>query len=325
MQAFGVVFFVLSLALRCGAQEQQTSGDVPVVRVNVQLVQVDAQVLEKKTGSPVGGLSKEDFQLLEDGKEQRIAEASRDQLPLSVVLLFDLTFSVQPVLKPLAARALEALQHLKPEDEVAVMVYAASAELLQDFTTDREKVVAAIRKASEMQSGDAAYFNEAVFVASQQLRKATNPRSRRTLIWFTDNVPNIPGSKQHSEKEAVREIYESGTVVFSLLERSAASDFFMVSFSKNPVFAPLRMQNPPGDVHKYAEHTGGEVMKSSKEEVAAKLARMIDEIRTRYTLAYYPSTQHPKGTFCQVKVRIRPDTEKRVGKATIRTKSGYYR
>jgi len=321
-----LLYLFLNLSLFSGAQQQhsQPQGD-DVFRVNVSLVQADAQVLEKKSGRPVASLSKDDFQLYEDGVQQQIAQVSRDQLPLSVVLLFDLTFTVQPVLKPLAAGALEALQHLKPQDEVAVMVYSSSAQLLQDFTTDRQKVVAAIQKASEMQSGENAYFNEAVFETAEHLGGASSPRSRRTIIWLTDNVPNIPSSKQYSEKDAFREALETGTVVFALLERSAASDFFIATFSRNPVFAPLRMQHPPGDVHKYAERTGGDVMTSSKDEVSARLAKMIDEIRTRYTIAYYPSAQKPKGTFCRLKLRITPEAEKRLGPVRVRTKTGYYR
>ena len=315
----------LQFVLSGRAHGQQSTPDDQVIRVNVELVQVDAQVLEKKTGRPVGSLSKEDFQLYEDGAQQPIAEISRDQLPLSVVLLFDLTFSVQPVLKPLAAGALAALQHLKPEDEVAVMVYAASAHLLQDFTTNREQVVAAIEKASEMESGEAAFFNEAIFQASEQLGKAKNPRSRRAVIWLTDNVPNIPSAREHTEEDAFREVFETGTVVSTLLERSAASDFFIAAFSKNPMFAPFRMHNPPGDVHKYAERTGGEVMKSSKDQVSAKLGQLIDEIRTRYTLGYYPSIKQPKGKFCEITLRIRSETKKREGRLLIRTKKGYYR
>lgn len=307
------------------AQQQPVVETGQVLRVNVNLVQVDAQVLQKKTGRPVGSLSKEDFQLFEDGVPQKIAEVSRDQLPLSVVLLFDLTFTVQPVLKPLAVGAMEALQHLKPEDEVAVMVYSSSAQLLQDFTTDRQLVVTAIQKASEMASGDEAYFNQAVFQASEQLAKATNPKSRRTIIWFTDNVPNIPSAKQHNEKEAFQEVLETGTTVFSLVERSGASDFFIATFSKNPLFAPSRMHNPPGDVHKYADRTGGEVMKSNKDEVSEKLAKMIDEIRTRYTIAYYPSVQKPKGEFCKIKIQISSEAQRREGHMQVRTKTGYYR
>jgi VWFA-related protein len=315
----------LQFTLSSGAQEQQGIPDDQVIRVNVELVQVDVQVLEKKTGRTVGSLSKEDFQLYEDGVEQHITDLSKGQLPLSVVLLFDLTYSVQPVLKPLAAGALDALRHLKPEDEVAVMAYAASAHLLQDFTTDREQAVAAIEKASEMESGDAAFFNEAVFQASEQLGKAKNPRSRRTIIWLTDNVPNIPSEGVHTEKDAFREVFETGTVISALLERSAFSDFAIVAFSKNPMFALSRNHNPPGDVHKYAERTGGEVTKSSKDEVSAKLAQLIDEIRTRYTVGYYPSVKQPKGKFCEIKLQMRAETQKREGRLLVRTKKGYYR
>src|SRR5437868_9374882 len=151
------------------ADEGQSAQNDDVIRVNVQLVQVDAQVLEKKTGRAVGSLRKEDFQLYEDGVQQKISELSRDQLPISVVLLFDLTDSVRPVLKQLGAGALEALQHLKPEDEVAVMVYAASTQVLQEATTDRALAAAAIEKASRMESDEAAFFNEGIFRAVEQL------------------------------------------------------------------------------------------------------------------------------------------------------------
>ena len=95
-------------------------------------------------------------------------------MPLSVVLLFDLTDSVRPVLKSLGEGALEALQHLKPEDEVTVMTYAASAQVLQEATTDRALAVAAIEKASRMESAEAAFFNEGIFQAAEQLTRGKN-------------------------------------------------------------------------------------------------------------------------------------------------------
>src|SRR5258708_37247232 len=131
----------------------------PVIRVTVDLVVVDAQGVHKKTGRPVGALKREDFELSEDGVRQDIVSFSQDRLPLSIVFLFDLTESVRPVLKPLASGALAALQHLKPEDETAVMVYAASAKLLQDFTTDRALTVAALPTATATRSSQSAFFN----------------------------------------------------------------------------------------------------------------------------------------------------------------------
>jgi VWFA-related protein len=319
---------------------QPPAPDVPqgqMLHATVDLVTVDAQVLQKKTGRPVGSLKREDFELYEDGLPQEISFFSQDTLPLSVVLLFDLTDSVRPVLKPLGHGALDALQHLKPEDEVAVMVYAASAQLLQDFTKDRPLAVAAIEKASDMKSGEAAFFNEAIFQAASEETNAKNPNSRRLIIWLTDNVPNfpseamrreigksVPAGSLHTEKDAFRQLFETGTTVSTLLERSGLSDAFTVAINKNPMFAPLRMMYPPGDVYKYAAETGGQVMSSGKEDVSTKLAALIDQIRKRYSLAYTPSEKHADGSFCTIKLKLASGTEKREGKLIVRAKRGYY-
>jgi len=310
--------------------------DDPVFKVNSDLVLVDAQVVSKKTGRTVGDLKRGDFEIYEDGVKQDIAFFSQNTLPLSIVFLFDLTESVQPVLKPLGAGALEALQHLKPEDETAVMVYAATAQMIQDFTTDRKLTVDAIRQASEMKSEDEAFFNEGIFQASDALNKAKNPSSRRVIIWLTDNVPNIPsgsaadnvakkGRTLHTEADAFRRLFETGTVVSSLLERSAMSNTFLVLYSKNPLFAGVRKHHPPGDVFKYADETGGQVMKSSKSEVAEKLADLIDQIRSRYSLGYRPPASKAPGAFYEIKLKVVPEIAKREGQVVVKAKRGYYR
>lgn len=310
----------------------------PVFRVNTDLVLVDAQVVSKKTGRTIGALKRENFILTEDGVKQEIAFFSQNELPLSIVFLFDLTDSVRPVLKPLAAGALEALQHLKPEDETAVMVYAASAQVVQDFTTDRALTVAAIQKSSDMQSDEAAFFNEGVYQAAVQSGKAVSPMSRRVIIWLTDNVPNvpsefvrrhfgksIPAGSLHSESDAFQQLFETGTVVSSIVERSAMSDFFLVFQKKNPLLAMGRMHNPPGDVYKYTRETGGQVMTSGKQEVAMKLAELIDQIRTRYSLGYRPAADLPAGKFCEIRISMSPEVEKREGQLLVKAKRGYYR
>jgi Ca-activated chloride channel family protein len=315
---------------------QSPTPSEPVIRVTVDLVVVDTQVVHKKTGRPIGGLKREDFELLEDGVRQEITAFSQDRLPLSIVFLFDLTDSVRPVLKPLASGALAALKHLKPEDETAVMVYAGAAKLLQDFTTDRALTVAAIEKASEMDSDEPAFFNEGVFQAAAQAAKSKNPASRRVIVWLTDNVPNVPSDKRgkrrnvsvdrlHTEIDALQELLETGTVVSSLLEFSAMSRTMAVLFSKNPIFAAHRKHYPPGDVYKYAEQTGGQVMQSGKEEVAAKLADLIDQIRSRYSLGYRASVDQPPGKLCEIKLNVSKDVVKREGQVVVKAKRGYYR
>lgn len=326
------ILFVLGLTFGAPilglAQPSAPSIPDQVFRVTSELVVLDAQVLNRKTGLPVASLKPEDFEVFEDGVKQELASLSQDKLPLSIVFLFDLTDSVQPVLVPLAQGAAEALRHLKKEDEIAVMVYQAKAKLLQDFTTNRALAVAAIEKAStgKRDESEPAFFNEGLFQSAVQTRKSTNPSSRRVVIWLTDNVPNAPMQDWiHTEKQALNELFESGAVVCSLLELSAMSKALTVMYKKNPFFLGRRQRFPPGDVHHYADQTGGLVLKSGKSEVAGKLAELIDQIRSRYSLAYKPSAERQAGTFCALDVRLSHAAETREGRVLVRAKRGYYR
>ncbi|HEV8494565.1 MAG TPA: hypothetical protein VGR76_19965, partial [Candidatus Angelobacter sp.] len=78
----------------------------PIFRLDVRVVQVDAQVLSKKTRHAARELKQGDFEIYEDNVRQQVSSFSQDTLPLSVVLLFDLTDSVRPVLKSLGEGAL---------------------------------------------------------------------------------------------------------------------------------------------------------------------------------------------------------------------------
>jgi len=331
----GLLLLTTSLHV-CAQDRPQLPG---VYRVNVRLVTVDAQVLEKKTGHAVAGLKPGDFEIYEDKVAQQISSFSQDELPLSVVLLFDLTDSVRPVLKPLAQGALQALAHLKPVDEVAVMTYAATTELVQDFTTDRGLAVKAIEKASRMESGEAAFFNEGIYQAAAHLEKSPNPLSRRVIIWLTDDIPNFPSdevkarygrslgnAKLHTEKEAIQKLLRTGTVVCTLLERSEVSESEFSLRMAKPAETMLNSNlYPPGDVHKYGKATGGQVVESSRKHIDERLASLIDDIRLRYSLGYHPSGQKPKGKFCAIEVKLCPEAKKAHADTVIETRQGYYR
>lgn len=331
---------IVALALLSGLSSfplhaQASPGDDQVFRLDVRVVQVDAQVLDKKTRHVTPSLKQEDFLIFEDGVPQKVTSFSQDKLPLSVVILLDLTDSVRPVLKQLAEGALEALQHLKPEDEVTVMVYAAAAQVLQPPTTDRALAAAAIEKASRMESDEAAYFNEGIFQAAQELSHS-NSASRRVIIWLTDDVPNIPsetallpryrrslkGALPHTQKQAIEELLRTGTVVCSLVKQSEESAAGEQRLMAHPVD---RMLHPPGEVYKYAEATGGQVIEYKKKELKDKLAALIDDLRMRYNLAYHPSRQKARGQYCTIKVKLAPGAKKSLGNVLVEARQGYYR
>ena len=137
------------VAMAVFAQETTPPSSSEVVKINTDLVVLDAQVLRKKDGRAVTSLRREDFLLSEDGQRQEIVHFSQDRLPLSILLLLDLSASVRPVIEEIRNGALQALDHLRPEDEVALMTFADQTSLLQEFTRDRKVIVEQISRTLE--------------------------------------------------------------------------------------------------------------------------------------------------------------------------------
>jgi VWFA-related protein len=324
------------------AQQPATDSpdSTPVFRLSTNLVVLDALVETRKTEEAIGPLDKVDFQLSEDGVPQTITYFSHDKLPLSVVFLFDLTDTVRPALKPLAEGAREVLNHLKPQDETAIMVFSSHTELLQPFTADRSLAAGAIEKASGMKSEDGTFIHESMYEAVDEAMKSTVPGTRRVLVWLTDGTANLENSftqktigKQapallHTKEEATDKLLRSGVVVSALIQKTAATDAMMVAADANPFFFVFGGRT--GDIRKYADETGGPVLNTTKREVAARLAMLIDQIRDRYTIGYKPSVTKPAGTFCKIQLQLAPnasagEAHRKKGDLVVRTRLGYYR
>jgi VWFA-related protein len=326
-----------------GSSRAQNSSPSPAetastIRVSSQFVILDALVENKKTGSAAPALERRDFRLSEDGVPQTITYFSQNRLPLSVVFLFDLTDTVRSALKPLAEGAREILDHLKPEDEVAIMVFSSHTELLQKFTTDRTLAAHAIAGASTLESKDGTFIHESMYEAVNQPMQSTTPGSRRVTIWLTDGTANFENSMTqrtmgkdapahlHTREEATAALLHSGVVVSALIDRTAATDMTIIAANANPLAMMFGART--GDIRKYAELTGGPVLDTSKKEVADRLAQLVDQIRLRYTLGYKPSTAKPEGTFCKVQLQLDPAALKarpELRTLRVRTRQGYYR
>jgi VWFA-related protein len=331
---------ILTLVPVSSAQTNSSTPPEPAatIRVSSQMVLLDALVEENKTGRPLETLNQADFHLYEDGIPQTITYFSQDRLPLSVIFLFDLTDTVRSALKPLAAGAREVLDHLKPEDEVAIMAFSSHTEMLQVFTRNRAQAAEAINRASGFETGDGTFIHECMYEAVQQALQARTPGSRRVLVWLTDGTANTENSQTqktigkhgpahlHSQEEATSALLRSGVVVSALIDKTAATEMSILANNVNP----FGMMNGArtGDVRNYADMTGGPVLETSKKEVADRLAELIDQIRLRYTLGYKPSAAKPEGTFCKLRVELDPAIVKLhpdLKKAKVRTRQGYYR
>src|SRR5437868_6420075 len=129
---------LVSLTALCLSVSAQDKEPAEVIKVNTELVVFDAQVIDKKTKRVIGDLTKDDFELSDNGARQQISYFSRDELPLSIMLLLDVSGSVRPILHQIRDGALNALQRLRPQDQVAVVAFANTSRLAQNFTNDRK-------------------------------------------------------------------------------------------------------------------------------------------------------------------------------------------
>jgi VWFA-related protein len=308
------VLLALSLALTtlpAPAAAQEVAPD-EVIKINTDLVVFDAQVVSKKTKRAVADLKREDFDLYEDGARREIGYFSRDELPLSVLLLLDVSGSVRPIIHQVGEGALGALQNLKPADEVAVMAFASNSQLIQDFTRDRQLIAEKIEEASRVDwIGSGTLLTDALFKSATQMPRASNPASRRVVIVVTDNVALL-GDKNVVRRTA-NELLESGAVVYGLVVRAAFGKIFDV--------LTLGKVNP---VEHFSELTGGEVSGADKSEVDTKLGEMFARLRTRYSLGFKPADAREDGKLHQLKLQLTPAAAARNGKVIVITKRGYY-
>ncbi len=293
---------------------QEKSASDEVITINSDLVVVDAEVVDKKTRQRIGNLKREDFALYDDGVKQDITYFSQDKLPLSIVLLLDLSGSVKPIIEQISNGALDALQRLKPEDEVALMAFADEVELVQDFTRDRQLMsgkIASVGKTSNVGAGT--LLNKAVYEAAREMPHASNPASRRVIIVVTDNIAG--SSKSDAGRKAFTELFETGSVVSGLIVRGGFGKAINIMS-----LGQVRALNP------YAERTGGEIMNADKKEVETKLAELIDHLRTRYSFGYRPSSAVVPGVFHHLEVKLLAPAAvvPQKDRLTVRVKEGYY-
>jgi len=325
----------LSLA-RAGAQE--TDAQVPVVttetlHVSSQLVLLDASVTNKRTGKVIADLTPQDFVLTEDGEPQNVSSLSQNMLPLSVLLLFDATDTVRPVLFPLALGARRLLTHLREDDEVEVATFSTHVSLLQRFTTDRPPVIFALGDASGVADKDKATFiYEDVFEATELAQHARAKDSRKVEVWLTDGSANYEDTAMikahgdgapavlHTQAEAADALGRSGVVVSALIATSTLT----AAERQHPEHGRF------GDIEHFANLTGGPVQHAAEADVVDKFAALLDALRERYTLGYKPARVEPAGTICTLQLSLSPvffaqHPAIRPKEVSIRTRQSYIR
>ena len=270
-----------------------------IIKTQVNLVNIFATVRDKNKRI-VSDLKQDDFKLFEDNQDQKIAFFSKEvNLPITLALLLDTSGSEQYMLGAIQDAGSSFLGRvLRKGDEALVMSFDSDVDLLCDFTDDRAQLSRGIRRArinipgggyvgnnpgpigSQQITGTALY--DAIYLASGE--KLNTEAGRKAIVIVTDAQDE--GSKVRIE-EAIEAAQRTDTVIHILL-----------------VYDPHYGANTSA-AKKIADETGGRVIVANSEK---KLMEAFDEIseelRSQYTLGYYPTNSQRDGKFRKIKIEM---------------------
>ena len=307
--------FLLGFLLACSpalmaAQSTPVSSEpaeanVPVLRVNVKLVNVFANVTDA-TGAIVGGLSKEDFAITEDGRAQKIAVFERQsELPLNLVLAIDTSGSVHkdlPLEQDAARRFVHAL--LRQQDQISLLEFSTEVRQVVAFTNQANRIDKGL---SSLRGGPATALYDAIYLASQNLSVlgASGKPGRKVLLLVTDGGDT------------------ANTVTYAeALEQALRGEVMVYSIIDVPIEASAGRDT--GGEHALitlAEQTGGKYFYASAGGLDKAFAQVSEDLRTQYLLGYYPAKQAPGLNFHRIHVTVPRAAAEAFD---IRYRTGYY-
>ena len=277
------------------AQEPQKVDQA--IKSQVTLVNLFATVRDKNKRI-VTGLKQADFKIEEDAQDQKIAFFSQEvALPITMALLLDTSGSEQDMLGAIQEAGSSFLRRiLRKGDEALVMSFDSDVDLLSDFTDDRAQLDRAVHRSrinipsggsiggnpgpvgSRQVTGTALY--DAIYLACSE--KLTSEAGRKAIVIVTDAQDE--GSKVKLE-EAIEAAQRTDTVIHVLLVG-------------DPRFG---INGSVGD--KLAKETGGRsISVRSEKKLLEAFDEISEELRSQYTLGYYPSNSARDGKFRKIKV-----------------------
>src|SRR5262245_11489104 len=292
--------------------ETPPQENTDTIRINSDLVTIIATIARGSDDTPLD-LKREDFEILEDGVPQEIANFARDvELPLQLIVLFDSSLSVMQKIdfeRRAVAKFFERV--IKGNDRAALFSFSSDIVVIQDFTNKVPLLVSATR---ELKAQGATSLYDAIFLAAEYLRPM---QGRKVIVIVSD------GSDTTSNKgllEVLSQAQRADVVVFSVYTGNRG-------FSQN-----LRDLAGERALETLTAETGGEVFypratpgtageavdEQSLKELDLIFATLANQLRTQFTLGFYSSNDKRDGSFRKLTVRI-----KKAG-YVMRARKGYY-
>jgi Ca-activated chloride channel homolog len=189
-----------------GAQPQDDSFKF---KSGVELVNVTATVSDDN-GHFVTGLTKDDFNVFEDGQAQEIAQFSNERVPVSLGILLDTSGSMTPEKMSSAKSAIDRFIYdlLGKDDELFFMQFASVPDLLQGWTYDRRLISRAVGQTSA--AGGTALYDA---IANALPIAADGRNQKKALLVITDGNDTNSRTSVSQVRNLIR---ESEVMVYAL-------------------------------------------------------------------------------------------------------------
>ena len=330
LKVFSTILLLVLFLPGIGAEQREIeqTGDIPRYRVGVEMVSLPVVVTTDK-GKRIKNLNKDDFVIYEDNVEQEIAAFAATDEPLAIALLLDTSGSTQKRLAEIQNAAIDFVNQLHPDDEVAVVSFAEEVRLKSDFSINRDRNERGIKMT---RTGERTVLYEAVWLALEQVLKPVT--ERKALVLFTDGVDT--GSMDSDKRETLKLSEETKATIYCVYydterELSTTGSLNKQTFPQiviNPQPQIIRRAGGVGStsqdymmgrayLNELAENSGGLVLDGS-EDLRGSFAEIARELASQYSIGYYPTDAPRERKFRKVKIKMKnPDLH-------ARTRKGYH-
>ncbi len=284
---------------------QQDKDDT--IKIGTDLVILDVTVVDP-SNRPAMDLTQDQFQVVEDKIQQKIEFFTREQVPVSMVIAIDTSGSMRAKLDTVIKASTNLVKESRKDDEVAVIEFKDQPELLEEFTTNIGDVVDTLQ--GLIASRQTAML-DALYVGADYASKEGRNR-RKAVVIVTDGIDK---DSYYKFNEVVNHLRETDVQVYLI--------GFTSDLSKDGawVFGRSDKEKAENLLKQIAEETGGKAFFPRELTEVHTIAQQIsNDLRTQYSIGYYPSNSKKDGTFRSVKVTINAGNNRRL---VARTRNGY--
>ena len=295
--------------------------------VDVEFVNIVATVTDED-GRYVPDLRAEDFVIEDNGAPQQITHFSQDQdIPISLGIALDTSGSMAQRMRTALAALDRFIVSLHPDDEIFVATFSNRVSLVEGLTSDRKRLSDALMRV-EVAGGTALYD-----ALADSIDRVRNGRyDKRAVLILTDGTDTSSDLRLADTLDIIRRaevlVYGLGidTLRFADETEHVTFDWPLTPIPGLPGLRPRPATDSPVDMRileSFASASGGKAhlvsgtwTEGTQEEIDQVLDAVAAELRSQYTLGFYPSSPSD-GRFHPIRVRVRGRDY------TVRTRNGY--